>query len=195
MPSYFVRYEHGQKGPYTLKQLRAGIRERSLSADGEYRKAGEEAWRPLADLRARLEQEDAAKLAKQAERRAERIEQMADITPPGAPEQQGKGGAAPGIAFVVLLALAGGGLWWTRNDRIDAMGKPCRAAKDCPSKGTCLFQVDENRNVEGGYCTFPCDDSSDCHPSMYCGKAVETGPQGAKWDGTFGKKAEVCLKR
>jgi hypothetical protein len=183
--SYLVRTRRGEKGPYTLRQIKEAIRARSLSTEAEYRKVDGDEWQPVKRLTDQDTQAD-------AKARAERIERAPDLVVPVRPGALTLKNVLRFGAFIaVVVAL----LWWRQVGREEAMGKPCRAPEDCASGASCLYQVDADRKITEGYCTFPCNTLSGCKSSMVCDDAVETGSQSVKWDGTFGKGTRVCLKR
>lgn len=192
---YFVRSAYGQKGPYTLKQMKAALAERAFSADAEFRTGDDGPWQPIATLAERLARSEKEKRA-EAEKRAPEIAEPEVVAPPPGILDRPLGGVARALILLVLAAIAGVAYHYKQAARVAMMGKPCRSVADCQNEGSCMLTVDADRNIRGdGYCTFECSSTTECAPGMYCGKAVETGPQGAKWDGTFGKSAKVCLKR
>jgi len=185
---YFIRTGDGQKGPYSLDQMRASIKAKSLSPTAEYRKGEEGEWQPVKQLIDRLAKEEVS------QPRERKLSEDQILPPAKKPDNAGLRSTILLAVFVVL----GLGYWmWQRSNRQAALGKPCTVAGDCPSGTTCMLTIEEDRSIQaGGYCTFQCSDSSDCGAGLTCGEAMEMGgPQGAKWDGMFKKGTRMCLRK
>ncbi len=187
---YFIRTADGQKGPYTFTQMKASQKAGTFSRQAEYRTDEDEEWRPIKRLADRIAKGEAEKRTARAE-----DEGASEEREPPAPQQRPPSKASGILVMVLMIPLAVGYLWWSRMNRMEALGKGCLVPADCPSGMSCLLSMDEDRNIQAqGYCTFKCDDSSDCHSNMSCGEAIQTDSQGAQWDGMIRKSTRMCLK-
>lgn len=186
---YFIRTADSQKGPYTLRQMKASLQAKALSPHAEYRTAEDAPWRPIKELADKIAAKEAEKAA---EDRASRVSQE----PLSLPKTPPSDAPRRALAMVLAVLMLGGMFLYTRIRRSSELGKPCRVPADCGADLSCLQSMDEDRNISAdGYCTFPCTDSSDCGAGMICGDAVQTDAQGVKWNGMFRKNTHLCMRR